>query len=422
MRILIISGNAYSANDSCANIARVISSFLAEKGHEIAFLTTDCDKSIKEIEDVNGSKYFFISGSFERNIARMGMTEKWDSLSRKSKLLYLLRHPRLLICRLIYSVNSKYEDYQYLLKKAIEKLCKRHQYDVTMSFSEPFVCSFALSEADVSCIKVMFQVDPYASGVFRKSNYDVEIKKEIQMIENLDLIMVTPQIYKENHVTILNKYLDKMISIDYPNVRKIKYNHNFPWIKPVENKINCYYIGSFYDEIRQPDFLINLFSMQEFKDVVLHVIGDCCGEKVKKILKKCPSNIILHGLQPLEVALNTMLRAEILVSVNNTVKNQVPGKLYDYISTGRPILNICKMKDCQTIEILEQYPMKYNVFETEKVTEKQIHEIKEFLIGYRNKTLSYSEVENLYRENTVGHVGNQIVGILNKMLIHKNKK
>ena len=80
MKILIISGNAYSANDSCANIVKVISSFLIKKGHKITFLTTDHDKTLSHKEDLNGSKYIFISGSFERNIVHIGMADKWNDL------------------------------------------------------------------------------------------------------------------------------------------------------------------------------------------------------------------------------------------------------------------------------------------------------------------------------------------------------
>lgn len=52
--------------------------------------------------------------------------------------------------------------------------------------------------------------------------------------------------------------------------------------------------------------------------------------------------------------------------------------------------------------------MKCNVIETEKVTESQVQEIKEFLVNHRSRVIPYSEVENLYRSNTIECVGNII--------------
>ena len=112
-----------------------------------------------------------------------------------------------------------------------------------------------------------------------------------------------------------------------------------------------------------------------------------------------------------------LMSADILVNIGNSVSNQIPSKLFDYISTGKPILNIYKNKNCPSLEILSKYPDVLNVYEENALEEsgaveqflKSKHFVNnEFLLHYNE----YSElfVSGVVKQTieSVKHVSNHI--------------
>ena len=52
-----------------------------------------------------------------------------------------------------------------------------------------------------------------------------------------------------------------------------------------------------------------------------------------------------------------MLNSDILVNIGNATKYQLPSKLVEYVSTGKPILNITSILDDSSDAFLSSYPM-----------------------------------------------------------------
>ena len=50
----------------------------------------------------------------------------------------------------------------------------------------------------------------------------------------------------------------------------------------------------------------------------------------------------------------------------NKVDNQVPSKIFDYISLGKPIINVYTSEKDPALEYLKQYPLALNISETNK--------------------------------------------------------
>ena len=51
------------------------------------------------------------------------------------------------------------------------------------------------------------------------------------------------------------------------------------------------------------------------------------------------------------------------VNMGNTVNNQMPSKVVEYISTGKPILNLSVNEKCSTLGLMKRYVNGFQVFE-----------------------------------------------------------
>lgn len=214
---------------------------------------------------------------------------------------------------------------------------------------------------------------------------------------------------EKNRKNPLKKYHYKMRKLNYPNIHPIK-------TTGIEEKlsgkqIHCFFVGTFYKEIRNPEYMFRLFSDLRMGNIMLHVVGasgwEYCddGEEISDRIK-------FHGKCPAEEAFQYMKNADVLVSLNNTVTNQMPGKIFDYISTGKPIINICKIPKCPTLKILERYPLVLNILEGEGEWTEIVNRVIHFCSENWGKSLSYDEVEKLYHDYTIENVGRKFEDML----------
>ena len=105
-------------------------------------------------------------------------------------------------------------------------------------------------------------------------------------------------------------------------------------------------------------------------------------------------------------------KANVLVNVGNSVTNQVPSKLFDYISKGKCILNTYKNYNCPTLKYLKNYSLAINVFEKTELNNDSVKFIETQIKNYMSKTISFSLIEKKYFNCTPIYVSNQILNVL----------
>ena len=93
---------------------------------------------------------------------------------------------------------------------------------------------------------------------------------------------------------------------------------------------------------------------------------------------------------------------EVLVNIGNAVDNQMPSKIFEYISTGKPIINIFKSTDCPTLKYLGRYPLVLNIHEAEirKDPAGCVSRVQAFCRGHRGERVPAEETKRLYAANT----------------------
>ena len=94
-------------------------------------------------------------------------------------------------------------------------------------------------------------------------------------------------------------------------------------------------------------------------------------------------------------------KADILLNISNTLDNQVPSKIFDYFSMGKPVLNLQKIENCPAEEYFAKYPLCYNLKEFEPA---DTDSLVEFLKKAKGQQIDFAEVEKIYAEATVDYV------------------
>ena len=110
--------------------------------------------------------------------------------------------------------------------------------------------------------------------------------------------------------------------------------------------------------------------------------------------------MVRHGWVSKEEANAFVDQFDVLVNVNNTITNQLPSKLFEYISTGKPILNLCKSEDCLSKPYMAKYENGVCIVEKQDFVGTDVRLIENFVEQHLRMVLSKDEVLVSFKENT----------------------
>ena len=185
-----------------------------------------------------------------------------------------------------------------------------------------------------------------------------------------------------------NKTFHFNLTLD--NIRKeIRlYDH-----KPIENTdTKIIYAGKFYRKIRNPDYMLSVMSQIVNIKFDLFVSSHECLESV---IKSTSDTITVHDSVGTSCYKEMICyKYDILLNVGNKCTNQMPSKMLEYLSTGRPIINFYYNKDSQ-YDMIEKYPLGLNIGRDDN---NAILKVQTFCNEMKGKQLDYEEVEAIFPE------------------------
>src|SRR5262249_55986464 len=122
------------------------------------------------------------------------------------------------------------------------------------------------------------------------------------------------------------------------------------------------FLGRLYATIRRPDFLLRLFAglveAQPGEGYELHFFGETrdCEASFVRYAHLIGRSVHLHGSVSRERAAAAMRSADVLVNLGNDTRYQLPSKIVEYSTTGKPILNLARYPDDSSARFLADYP------------------------------------------------------------------
>lgn len=401
MKILFILEDNFPESGACTSLLNNIlfTGGLTDKADSISVL------SVKD--RYSPQKVFLHNGITVHNMVVMSRI----SVEQYKRLVF--RHPLTalkgmagklfakLLSNAVNNVNAKYIEREMNAINA-------HEFDAVvavMGYFDVAAAALRFKEKNPDTALVLYQVDPCASNEsFTESTKSERMRFEKKLYELSDRIITTPILLKEAEKIYSKDITDKIVPMEFPNVIPCAEN-----MQSKSNKIQCVFTGNIYGNFRDPRYTLRLFDSVG-SQITFEMVGAVKPEvKNELALHK----VLYHGPMPLEETKAQLVSSDILVNIGNKMLNQVPSKLFEYISYGKPIINICKNRSCPTLPYLSKHKYVLNLYEEEDIFEEQVKLLNGFILeNYKNR-MSPEEIAEAFESCTPQYCTNQILNILN---------
>ena len=286
----------------------------------------------------------------------------------------------------------------YRLKQALEHIVNE-KYDIVVPISGKYDAVVAVLLSNISAKKVFWQVDPCSTNLTRlKREKKLSEKIEKSIIEKFDAVL-TDEIYYNELINIYGRSISNKVHIfNMPLIDAFNKTNNK--IIKNEEEINCVFTGLIYLGIRDPGYTIKLFNeLGKDGKIKLHLYGP----ERKDVPYECSDAIVFHNKVNMEEAKKIIQNADFLVNIGNKMSNQIPSKLYEYVSTGLPIINVYKNENCPSIGLLKDYHNSINIFEDDSIYDNQIKELFVFINKHLGIRMGLNEFLDSYKDYTPTH-------------------
>lgn len=404
-KILILQHELFATADANAKLVWRLSEHLVGLGYDMTMLGKA--KTQEHISEYHG--VHLIHEPVDIAIRERKLTER---LGKYKWLRYLISWRAI-----DYRLNKENID-PFVIE--MRRWLKAHvsDYDALIACCSPYYPIMLASEVAGRIPVIYYKIDPMGSWKDKKGR-DVElstVENEVKWDSVAMRIMMPDVVYKDYMRLETKVNGEKVTIVQFPNVRKLTIDDLQlkieDWRLMNKNKVNLLFVGKFYADIRHPQYLFDLMKKLEGTGIVLHIVGpiNYMGfdeEYLEKYFTNKIENIRFHGAVPPAEADALLTQADVLVHVGNNVDTAMPSKILDYISSGKPILNICKIRTCPTIPLMERYPLGLTIHEDDGVNDLLSERVKDFCLANKGKQVPYEEIERLYPECTIEYVGKQ---------------
>lgn len=399
MKILFILPDRFPHSGACSSLLlkMLTEGALAEKLGDVHILVPKYNKedpSIETIENVIVHRALFPSFFPAVELRKMKNQPAMLLRGLVAKLLDRKLPPRLRKCGFLQGCFTKD------IQRSIQRLHAKENFQVLIPIAGAYeMVAAAMVVAKKEKIGLLvYQVDPCSTN----ASYDKKSQRSRELFEdelylNADAVITTPIILAERQATG-KPDLKKTTAMEFPNV---SVKPIFPSTRKDANKKICVFAGRLYRGIRDPKYTVSLFAHLADQNIQLHMYGVTTEELLSyDIDKNAVAKIFCHGLSPLNVVHEKISQADVVVNIGNVMTNQVPSKIFEYISSCKPIINIAANSNCPSIPYLRRYPRVLTLLEDEGIAKESICSAKNFIIENAGLMVEQEVVLKSFRECT----------------------
>lgn len=422
MHIVFIVGSYfpyYSAVGKCVgNVADELA-----KEHKI---TVICQKKYTEQEDVefyNNQK--IVRVNIKENEIRHRLNKNIESknaLKRDINKFFLNCYK---LSRIIKTIFSSVSINRNLVNSYINALNKIEEpIDVVIPASMPFESVVAASkyliQNDAKPIMIPYLFDQFvANKSLHRAELNMRIKQknhsnlEKNTLEDAKSILIMNQLGEHFESKFVN-YDKKFNVVEHPLLKA--YSNKFDNIKNIisgPGGLKIVYTGSFYKKIRNPEYFLKVAEKALVNlnaNLDLYTFGNC-NDIINKYTNRINS-IINHGQVSTDKAYEAISNANLLIAVGNSDNNQVPSKIFEYLSFGKPIVYFYSNDSDVNLEILKKYPLFLALKQDYEKLDENVNLFKDFCEKHSNSRVPFEEVERLFKDATPQYTADLIMQLI----------
>lgn len=319
---------------------------LVGKGNKVTVLSGTNPENIEKNYDV----IYFGNKKFSSNIRRVRQESNDSANNLFKKNIYSILKK---IYRFLFKTFS-WPDYAMFWAVTIFRNRKRinNNYDIIISVSLPFtshLCAYILKKR-IHADWYMDIGDPFTLKINSPENNKIIYSFLNKIYERKFYKIASKIIFTHKEVAELheNKFnIDKSkIVIGYPiasvNEQNLNIASNYNYkVTPI--KIG--YFGAFTKSVREPNNYINNIVNPFFEDVEHKWYINQESKKYFASIKKTSLHKFIDIVQRKEALKIMVNEIHILLSIGNLNKYQMPSKVIEYLSLGKPVLHYAEIED-----------------------------------------------------------------------------
>lgn len=294
----------------------------------------------------------------------------------------------------------RYEGFYYRgCIHVIKRLLKNKKIDCIIAACYPFSAVYAayVVKKKFAINYITYILDDYSSArnlrkicLFRNrfERKDVEAMKNLMLSAKVNFVtegFLHSKIFADVKENVKSKIVGfPLLDAEIKNISE-SCCHEIPQIV---------FTGSFVQGVREPNALMKLFSFDEVNKVKLTL---CTRGNYQDVLAQWAqhrTNIDYKGTVSREVSMQMIESADILLNVDNMNLHQIPSKIFEYMQTGKPIINLYYYKEQKSL--LSNYP---NVIQIDQndITDNSAKEVVKFCFANMGKTCDTALIYEKYK-------------------------
>ena len=310
------------------------------------------------------------------------------------------------------------------IARYIRKHEKHHETDAIIAVGAPFEnfrAACLLKNKLKASRLILLQFDHYADNPelllldpADKKNYERRMAEEKDWYQTADRIIVTYEMINavsSNHVTLKGK-IEAAGMPSFYGMADLKPSSILK--QSGDPFIDIVYTGLFYKDIRNPDYALETISrvITMNDHIRLHILGFGCEDIIAGYKNKLMDNLIIHGHQSKQVAINARYSANVLLNVSNSVGSQAPSKILEYIGSCKPIINFFAIDGDLCVEYLKDYPSSISIRADYDRIDENAKALYDFIMQAKDMTCDPDEIMRHYRKYHPSAYAEQIIAAI----------
>lgn len=209
----------------------------------------------------------------------------------------------------------------------------------------------------------------------------------------------------QSHNTYYNRpeYELYRSKIHYVDIPLLKVREPMDMIN--DGKIHFVFTGSLSTKTANPQYFLRILDFLDNDKFIFDIYGHIYDKDIDNSIK-CSRFANYHGVVAHDDILSIQSTSSILINFGNDTPCAIPCKIFEYFSTGKPVISFIKIDNDASLPYIHKYPSSLIIDERKSIQENANNTLK-FIkeITYTNS----GKIECMFKENLPGYTVEQII-------------
>jgi len=169
-------------------------------------------------------------------------------------------------------------------------------------------------------------------------------------------------------------------------------------------KTHLVYLGSLYQGFREPDYLLSLFREAAPGNAFeLHFYSrGSCEDALEEAVEESHGTIASHGFVGHTEVPNILANADILINIGVSNSTAISSKIFEYMSTGKPVVHVYYLDDDVNLPYLAAYPhsLSIQISDDPAIFARDVDRLRDFLLDAQDPSPHVASRLEAFERNT----------------------